>query len=321
MPSTSIASRSARAATLLVVASIATLAACRTATPSSAAPVQSGARTPARIADELLAAERGYAKAAASRVMRDGLGAMFTDGVLMPAPRGVILAGKAPVLAALSATADSTARITWTPIRVGLAADGEHGFTVGFMFATRPDGTKAQYKYLSFWVRDGGTWKVSGWRRRAMDMVAVDSTMLSPLLPERLVAPVRDRVTLAQHLASVRGAEQGFSDTAQRIGVGAAFVVMGNETSVNVGLPTDGRFIVGSPAIARLVAGGQPLDAPSTIVWGADTAVVSSSGDLGMTFGVIRPKAAPAGPALAGSSFLTIWRKAGPGAPWRYVAE
>lgn len=314
---------SRRTAALVAVAALSVLASCRSGAvgASPSAIPAAGARTPARIADELLAAERRYARAATARTLRDGLGAMFTDGVLMPAPRGVILAGKTPVLAALTATADSSSRVTWTPIRVGLAADGEHGFTVGFMFATRADGTKAQYKYLSYWVRDGGTWKVAGWRRRAMDAVAIDSTMLAPLLPERLVAPVRNVATHTQLLAGLRGAEQRFSDTAQRIGVGAAFAAMGDETSLNVGLPTDGRFAVGAHAIARLVAGGQPLDAPSTIAWNADTAIVASSGDLGITFGVIRPKTPPTGPAATGAAFLTIWRKATPTSPWRYVAE
>jgi len=278
-------------------------------------------RTPAAVADELLAADRALARAAASRPLRDGLGAQFADGVLMPGVRGTLVTGKAAVLAALTAGADSAARVTWTPIRVGLAADGAHGFTIGFLQARRPDGTTAWYKYLSYWTHDGRAWRVAGWRRRAMESVPIDSTMLPPLLPARLVAPVSDAATRARHTAGLRAAEQHFSDTAQVMGVGAAFALLGTPESVNVGPANAGRFTVGAAAIARVVSGDAALDAPSTLTWGADTALVASSDDLGITFGVIRLKARPAGEAGTGASFLTIWRRAAPGAPWRYVAE
>jgi hypothetical protein len=103
--------------------------------------------------------------------------------------------------------------------------------------------------------------------------------------------------------------------------VGAAFAKLGDPDAINLGLPSKGHVVVGPAAIARSVAGDQPLDAPSTIVWGADTALVASSGDLGITFGVIRPKSPPPGQSGAGASFFTIWRRTSPAAPWRYVAE
>ena len=89
----------------------------------------------------------------------------------------------------------------------------------------------------------------------------------------------------------------------------------GTEESLNVGSVNEGRFTRGAIAIARAVAGGQALDAPSTIVWSADTALVASSGDLGIPFGVIRPKGVPACQPARVTSFLTIWRRASPTAP------
>lgn len=293
---------------------------------SAAAVASTDADAPATAAAVLLAADRAYAAAGRARSMRESLEAMFTAGVMMPGPRGQVLTGKSAVLDALGSTGDSTARATWTPIRVGLSADGLHGFTVGFMMTARADGSRGQYKYLAYWVRDSAEsstpWRVAAWRRRPVDSTAtIDSTMLSPLLPARLQLPRRDAATLGSLRKGLIDAESGFSDEAQRVGVGAAFAALGTEESLNVGPITEGRFTRGAGAIARVVAAGQPLDAPSTIVWGADTALVASSGDLGITFGVIRPKSASAGQPVPGTSFFTIWRRATPTSPWRYVAE
>lgn len=294
--------------------------------PSAAPSGPSTADVPATIAGALIAADRSHAAAARTRPLRAALDAMFADGVMMPAPRGQILNGKAAVLDAIAATPDSTARGSWTPIRVGLSSDGLHGFTLGFMVTTRADGGRSQFKYLAYWVRDSvgsnAPWRVAAWRRRAIDSsVAIDSTVLPPILPARLQVPRRGAALFTTLRKGLIEAEAGFSNEAQRVGVGAAFAALGTEESLNVGSVNEGRFTRGAIAIARAVAGGQALDAPSTIVWSADTALVASSGDLGITFGVIRPKGVPAGQPAPGTSFFTIWRRASPTAPWRYIAE
>jgi hypothetical protein len=56
--------------------------------------------------------------------------------------------------------------------------------------------------------------------------------------------------------------------------------------------------------------------------WSSEVAVVASSGDLGISFGYIRPHGAPpAGAPPQGQPFFTIWTRASPTAPWRYIAE
>lgn len=241
---------------------------------------------------------------------------MLTDGALMPAPRGERLVGRRPIVQALAATVDSTAHAHWVPVQVGVAADGAHAFTVGFLISARADGSRAAFKYLTFWLRTGDGWRAAAWRRRPMDAVAIDSAPLPPLLPPRLVQPAREPAQNPRLVNELRAAEAEFSALANQIGVGAAFAQRGTAESLNAGLPTDGHFVRGAEAIARVVAGGEPLNAPSSIVWSADTAIVASSNDLGITFGVIRAKNAPTAP---GSSFFTIWRKVN--GAWRYVAE
>lgn len=279
------------------------------------------ARSPERATQDLLNADREWSRRAASVPFAVALSAMFADGVMMPL-RSEILTGRTAVMTALATSPDTAARLRWTPVRAGLAADAHHGFTVGFLVATRPDGTQSYYKYLAYWVRESSGWRVAAWRRRPMNTVAIDSTILSPLVPEQLVLPSNNAAEIAGHRRGLMAVEGEFSNEANRIGVGAAFAQFGASDAVNVGPPTAGAFIVGAEAIARSVAGTQPLNAPSPIVWGADTALVASSGDLGITFGVIRAKNPPAGtPPNAGAAFFTIWRKASRAAPWRYVAE
>jgi ketosteroid isomerase-like protein len=287
--------------------------------PSAATSRPVAPHTPESVAQSLLQADRAWSAASGHLRFRDALSAMFSDGVMMPARDGILM-GRAAVLGAFATSPDTAATLAWTPVKVGLSADGQHGFTVGFLHMTQPNGSRTTAKYLAYWIRENAMWKVAAWRRRPMSAAVTDSALLSPVLPSRLVAPVRDEALIASHRRALMAAEQGFSDEASRIGVGAAFALLGDSSAVNAGAPTDAHFIVGPQAIARAVAGGQPLNAPSTIVWSADTALVASSGDLGITFGVIRPKQPVAG-ASGGVAFFTIWRKSSPNAPWRYVAE
>lgn len=280
-----------------------------------------GETTPAQTALDVLRADREFARRAAGGSFPQSLREGFLPGVMMPAPPTRIVAGVDSVLAVFAKSPDVGGRMTWTPVRAGVSGDGTHAYTVGVGSVRRADGTRSQFKYLTYWVRSNEAWRVAAWRRRPVDTnVVLDSAMLAPQLPSR-VLPAADAAGIAAHLQSLKAAEQGFSDLAQRIGVGAAFAEMGDEQAVNVGPSTLGRFVVGPRAIALAVSGNQPLTAPSAITWNADTALVAPSGDLGITFGVIRPKQPPADNPNAGASFFTIWRRASPDAPWRYVAE
>jgi hypothetical protein len=48
---------------------------------------------------------------------------------------------------------------------------------------------------------------------------------------------------------------------------------------------------------------------------------VAASGDLGVSLGFIAFKASEADTAPRRVPFLTIWRRADPRSPWRYVIE
>jgi hypothetical protein len=140
-----------------------------------------------------------------------------------------------------------------------------------------------------------------------------------PALPAAMAPVSTDSATIAVHASSLRAAEQAFSDEAQVIGLGAAFAAHGSPDAVNMGGPATAGWIVGAEAIGRGVGGG--AEGPSPVSWSADHVLVASSGDLGVTFGLIVPNAAAEGAGSTGFPFFTIWRRSGPGEPWRYVAE
>lgn len=140
-------------------------------------------------------------------------------------------------------------------------------------------------------------------------------------MPETLVTPTADRARLTAIEQGLMAAEKAFSDEAQKIGLGPAFVRFGSADAMNMGGPNDAAFVIGSEAIGKAVGAGQPATG-SSVNWSADSVIVASSGDLGVTFGYIRPNA-PAGtsPSPAPIPFFTIWRRANATSPWRYIAE
>ena len=276
--------------------------------------------TPQSAADELLAADRAYSAASAKVDQVSGISAMFSDRIIMPLPTGNFAYTATDAKAAMrTAPGSMTAKAEWTPVRVGVSADGLHGFTFGFMIVRNADGSTTPVKYMTYWIKEQGTWKAAAYKRRRAEQAATP-TMMPPALPARMVPATRDAAIVATHYRSIVAAEQSFSDVSQKIGLGLAFQRMGSSDAVNMGPPNEPWFVVGADAIGRSVAGPSKLEEPSPVYWGADTALVASSGDLGITFGVIRLHKPPTSNA-PGAPFFTIWHRANANAPWRYIAE
>jgi len=284
-------------------------------------PIPQHTPTPQSVVDELLATDRGFAAAAAKTTVVPALSAMFADDVAMPTPNSDFARGKEQAIAALNTNPDNAqGRLEWTPIRGGVSADGQHGFTFGYMTLQRPDNTRIPVKYVSYWVKRGGAWRVVVYKRARAEQSPATRETMAPALPAQLEPPTTDAAVIARHKASLEAAEKAFSDLAQKIGVGAAFVKNGSADAVNVGPPNQPTFTVGAERIGAAVGQGGPTDS-APIAWAADAgSFVATSGDLGVTFGFIRPhKPQPGRPDA--NPFITVWRRAGPNASWRYIAE
>jgi ketosteroid isomerase-like protein len=269
-------------------------------------------------ADELLEADRGFSRAGAGKSVVASLLPMFADGVVLPVGSAFV-EGRAQAEAALRQNPDNlTGRVEWAPIRAGLSADGQQGFTFGYMTVTKEDGTKVPMKYLAYWVRQEEGWRVATYRRRPRPEGAVSLDMMPASVPKQATPASSDGGLIEQHRKSLAAAERAFSDEAQKIGLAASFTKYGREDAVNLGGPKAIGFVVGSAAIGRAVGEGTPTDS-SPVSWAADhKVIVASSGDLGVTFGYIRSNDKKDQPAIP---FFTIWRRENPSDPWRYIAE
>jgi len=291
--------------------------ACGGHAPGSAAPREASA--PADVAAELLAADRSFAAASGRTDGVGGLAAMFAADVVMPVP-GAFAEGKAGVLDALGRDPDNaTSRFGWGPIRGGASADGRQGFTLGYMTRRAPDGSVTPFKYLAYWVRGDEGWRVAAFNRRRRP-AETPGTLMPPAVPARSVSPSADSTAIERYRRSLGDAERAFSDDAQRVGLRAAFVKYGSADAVNMGGRDHVEFVVGADSIAAVVAVGEPPTG-SSVSWGPDRVIVASSGDLGVTIGTIVVNEPDSTGARAKFPFFTVWRRASPDQPWRYVAE
>jgi hypothetical protein len=276
--------------------------------------------TPQAAVDELLTADRLFAAASARTNLVSGLSAMFAPDVMMPMPGGRFATGRDEAVAALRANADNAgARIEWTPVRGGVSADAHHGFTFGYMTLTKPDSTRTLLKYLAYWVKGPDGWRVAAYKRGRRPAGEVSLAPMAPSLPPATVPPNTNAAEVERARESLAAAEQAFSDRAQIVGLGAAFTEFGRADAMNMGGQNNPQFVIGAPAIGQLVGEGTPTTS-SPVSWNSDRTLVASSGDLGVTFGIIRPNA-PSASGPAGFAFFTIWRRDRVTDPWRYIAE
>jgi hypothetical protein len=261
-----------------------------------------------RAFEDLLEADRAFGRA--ENDAESALSEMFSESVLVPVPRAGFARGKAEALAAV--VPHTGARFRWAPLSGGLSADGAHGFTFGYMTMSSPAGPERRAKYLAYWERGEKGWRVTAFKHLISPAGSAPPLHPRPVLPERLVQPLLDDPALSLHRSSLDGAERAFSDAAQRTGLGPAFRLYGTPDSVNLGRTP--AFTLGAGAIA------QELEAAGfDVSWAPDGVTVASSGDLGMTWGVIRSNRAPAGAPT--TPYFTVWRRPDAGAPWRYIAE
>lgn len=276
-------------------------------------------QAPAEALGELLTADGAFSRAGRQLDVASALASMFAADVILPTPGVGFADGKVKAVEALRANPENlTSRAEWTPARGGISADGQHGFTFGYMTVTKADGTQVPMKYLAYWIREKEGWRVAAYRRRPRAAGEPVISGLAPGLPKQLTAPSTDNAAIERFRESLASAERTFSDEAQKVGLAAAFTKYGSADAVNMGGPDTASFVFGNEAIGRSVGAGTPTNS-SPVVWAPDhKVIVASSGDLGITFGFIRSTTPSDRPPVP---FFTIWRRASTSDPWRYIAE
>lgn len=269
----------------------------------------------------LLTADREFAQASAKTDLVSGLSAMFADDVIMPVPGHRFARGITEVRDYLRSTPDyQKSHIDWTPQRGGISADGQHGFTFGYMRLQKPDGSVQPLKYLAYWVRRNERWRVVVYKRSGAKAAPAAIAPVAPAIPPGMSDASADATRTQEYARSLDQAERAFSDEAQKIGLGPAFAKYGSSDAINLGGPDNAEVVVGADSIATLVGAGNPPNS-SPVSWAPDEVIVAGSGDLGITIGFLQPNAAAPDGSRKPIPFFTIWRRPDTSSPWRYVAE
>ncbi|HYJ51622.1 MAG TPA: DUF4440 domain-containing protein [Allosphingosinicella sp.] len=266
--------------------------------------------------EELLAADRAFAAAAArAPAIADAFAAMFDADVVVPLPGRGLLVGRDAVLEVYRASPSfREGAVSWAPVRGGISADGTQGFTFGYLDVTAGPDDRRNRKYLAYWVRRAEGWRVVAYRQVPRPPGAVSTAMIAPSLPARSVRP--NPRAIPRHQASLAAAEQAFSDRAQQIGLRAAFREFGRQDAMNM---SEGAAIaIGLDAITAHFPEGQTT---SPLNWRTERSYAASSGDLGVSIGIIRANGPVPEGRPASIPFFTVWRRDRTDAPWRYVAE
>jgi ketosteroid isomerase-like protein len=268
--------------------------------------------------DSLLAADRAFSAAAASAATpADALAAMFDPGVVVPGGPALTIGRDAALAAFRAAPAWQSGTVSWRPVRGGVSADGMQGFTYGYLTVTAGPPERRARKYLAYWVRRPEGWRVVAWRQNPHPPGAPTGGMHAPALPGFATAPAGDAAVATRHQASLAAAEQAFSDRAQQVGLAAAFAEYGRPDATNLGAG-GAAFVTGAEAIA---AGMDNRAPPSPLRWSTERSVVASSGDLGVSMGLIRRNTPGTDGRPDTISFFTVWKRDTPDGPWRYIAE
>lgn len=270
-----------------------------------------------QVADDLFATDIAFADTSAREGYFAALERLLLDSARMPIQDGRFATTRGELISALRASTPNV-RVNWAPLRVGISANARHGFSYGTMTVSDTTGNVRHARYLAYWIRTQDGWRMAAYRRRFADSTHAQRAV-APWLPYALVVAESDAEQHLAHYRSLVAAEKQFSDESQQIGLGAAFQKFGRVDAINLAPPSSPTFVEGANNIGLMVAGGDPLTTPSPVHWSADTALVASSGDLGVTFGVIRQHNAPSG--TPGAAFFTIWVRESPEGPWRYIAE
>ena len=264
---------------------------------------------PAAAYAELLEAERALSTAAENRAPAEAIAAMFDAEVQLPTRDG-IANGREAATAALAANPSSRGTgASWRSIGGGVSADGQQGFTFGYLDIAGGDPARARRRYLAYWVK-----RPEGWRMLAFRQLVrrPDEAEIGPVAP---IIPASAAAAVSGNADSVAAAERSFSDRAQRVGLRAAFLEYGHVRAVHVASPNG--FAVGLPAI------GANFDESTTspLNWSSDRTWAAGSGDLGLSVGTIRRNGAAPEGQPATIPFFTIWIRDSATGQWRYIAE
>jgi ketosteroid isomerase-like protein len=265
-----------------------------------------------RARDELVAAD----SALASRVAKQQPGALVSAlgaGAIVVASRRSPLRSRYEIETWVRNDSLAANGMSWHPVRADVSADGQSGYTYGFLTLTGTDGMERPGKYLCYWHRDSKRiWRVAAWKRLSRQVGVPGAIPSGFEMPTHRTARANPGGRIAA-LSQIAETDREFARMAQA-GATAAFEKY---------VAPDGAILGSGPSIAygpRLAAAEFSTFAPGTIDWEPQIMDAAGSGDLGFAIGPVTIRETPGAEGRIVGYYLTIWKRQADGT-WRVIID
>lgn len=266
----------------------------------------------------LLAADRALASSAATGIA--ALASAGTADVVFLYPGAPVQRGRTGVKRLLDSIAAVTHdRLSWSPARVELSADGRRGYAYGRGRRTTRIGgrdSSSGIRYVTWWRRDdAGSWRPAAWllvdERGAHEGESASATAPWPcrIPTSPRFASRASPSTSADATADVIAADASFASRSAAVGAAIAFAEYVADDGISMGA-------AGAPACGKHDVGAELHGvAPSALEW--SPIIGDASGDLGYTVGTATIRGER---GVHYSKYLTVWKRQPDGA-WRFVVD
>jgi ketosteroid isomerase-like protein len=263
----------------------------------------------------LVETEQAFAKTSEERGARDAFMAFIADDGILFRPRAVT--GKEWMRAHPVPPSDKRPLLAWQPVFADIAAAGDMGYTTGpweFKEDIKNEKPAAFGDFVTVWKKQAdGSWKF------AVDLGISHPQSSGPLklwVVDDAQQSAKTSGAILVDLASDRKAlwqsEQEFAAVAAKSGVAAAFQKTA-DNSVRLYREGNNPFL-GREAATKTLAANEV-----SIIWKITAGEVSSSGDLGYTYGTYEITDSKKPAPIEKGNYLRIWKKHGK--DWRVVLD
>jgi hypothetical protein len=208
--------------------------------------------------------------------------------------------------------AQSKAR--WIVVRLDVSADGNDGYSYGYLDLIRPNGDTVPGAFKAYWRRnETGQWQALAFGRAPRKPGALSSLpdSLTPRATQYRPWPMPDSLIARKSLVD---AERAFSDSSL-VDIRAAFMSF---AAPDAGKVSGTRWVFGPEAIGEDYR--TPPPGFNGMTWSAQLGTVSRANDLGFNIGPVTPRPSAGQPSAPGGQFFTVWRRQ-PNGEWRYVVD
>lgn len=257
--------------------------------------------------------ERAFAKMSEEQGTRAAFMAFIADDGILFRPTAV--KGKQWMTEHPLPPSDKRSLLSWYPAIAGIARAGDLGYSTGpWEFKSDIDDAKpvAWGHFLTVWKKQAdGQWKF-----------AIDLGISHPQpeqaqapweLPKNYKAPKSHKGSSTSNSEALLGRDREFSQASVKHGARAAFA---DYTTPEVRVYRDDKF----PLVGQDLAPAELPSASKVWAWEPAAGDVSSSDDLGYTYGTYKITASEPVPKLIESgNYLRIWKK--DGGRWKVIFD